>query len=677
MKYILTICLVVITSFFTTYADWTQSTDLSTNRIVNMATSGTTLFGLSENGTLYRSVDNGGNWSKIVAELGGQSVAMFTISGSTLFGFSRNGIFRSMDSGDKWEKLTAGLPDTFPVTIISTNNMVIAEYMKEGAYRSTDNGDTWIKMNSKFLNWNIKSLTSIGSVLYMTLTERGVFKSSDKGENWIDITNGLTNFVGPIIVRDTILLVGTRNGVYRSYDKGESWKKPDSLVPGDDAVSEISLINTTLFQLSSRGSVFSSADDGNTRVKINSDSTVNNAMSLATIGTTLFIGTSFNGVYKSTDKGNTWTRINKGFPEAEIITMTALHNTIYAGSKYGTLYTSTDNGTNWIPKKMYNSGKYFSCLTNNNSVVFASTYLDRIFATTDNGNSFISLGNDSPGQVFSMFVDDTILYVGTSYVKRSTDNGATWVVLSTAKMGPTISAVTVIGGNVICGNSKGEIWVRSPKASAFVNTNSNYGYIHSFQVSGNKVYAAGNGGVYISIDSGVTWKRSNTGLANTVAVTFAVYGNTVFVGTQGGVFSSNDNGATWAQVASTIPNVSVNTLAVSGNNLYAGTTEGIWKTDVSALSVSENNNNTDLLSGLSCYPNPTGNSLTINSTSLPFNESSPVTYTLSTLTGNKLMQFKQTEKQFSVSLGGIASGVYSLSAIQGGVRSTVMVTVVE
>ena len=79
---------------------------------------------------------------------------------------------------------------------------------------------------------------------------------------------------------------------------------------------------------------------------------------------------------------------------------------------------------------------------------------------------------------------------------------------------------------------------------------------------------------------------------------------------------------------------------------------------------------------LSIYPNPTTTSITIDRASLPFTIGA-VNYTILSVTGEKVYDVEQSETRFTLSVDGLPSGVYSLVARQGLVRSAGVFTVVR
>ena len=144
-----------------------------------------------------------------------------------------------------------------------------------------------------------------------------------------------------------------------------------------------------------------------------------------------------------------------------------------------------------------------------------------------------------------------------------------------------------------------------------------------------------------------------------------------------GIFRRSNTAETWTRISTgALSTMDPLSFMSTGSELYVGMDgNGLWKNETS-LDVSEKviENKPDNVY-LYCYPNPATNSLTIDRTSLQFPENAPVHYTFSTLIGGKVMEFDNSELKFTITLDGMASGVYSLTAESRGNRSVVMVTV--
>jgi ligand-binding sensor domain-containing protein len=106
------------------------------------------------------------------------------------------------------------------------------------------------------------------------------------------------------------------------------------------------------------------------------------------------------------------------------------------------------------------------------------------------------------------------------------------------------------------------------------------GQINSLLPTGVNLYAATNGGVFLSTNNGASWTTRSTGLPpNAYVKTLVANGTSLFAGTSGnGVFRSINNGTSWLAVNTGLPaNKWVYSLAVSGSKLFASLqSEGVF-----------------------------------------------------------------------------------------------------
>ena len=71
------------------------------------------------------------------------------------------------------------------------------------------------------------------------------------------------------------------------------------------------------------------------------------------------------------------------------------------------------------------------------------------------------------------------------------------------------------------------------------------------------------------------WVEKNNGLTIRIQIyALAAMNSNLFAATEGGVYLSNNNGTSWSAVNTGLGNAHVQSLAVSGSNLFAGTDKG-------------------------------------------------------------------------------------------------------
>ncbi|MGE3577885.1 MAG: WD40/YVTN/BNR-like repeat-containing protein, partial [Vicinamibacterales bacterium] len=249
------------------------------------------LFVTDANAGVHRSVDGGLTWAAVNAGMtaregpsrDGIPAFCLTIDPNApdivWVGMQNSqGIYRSADGGNTWEKRTTGITETQGLTIrgltVQPGNSSVVyaageissiawagqelwgrefDRVQGVVYRSTDSGLTWSAI------WRGDNLAryvlvhpSRPEVIYVStgLFDReaansqpdigaaggvGVVKSTDGGATWTPMTAGMSNlYVGTLVMHPQnpdVLLAGTGNnayreggGLYRSDDGGESWQ---------------------------------------------------------------------------------------------------------------------------------------------------------------------------------------------------------------------------------------------------------------------------------------------------------------------------------------------------------------------------------------------------------------------------------------------------------------------
>ena len=125
---------------------------------------------------IFRSTDNGENWTRMDNDLTMCEVESFALNSSghifagTSFGIYRStdngagsyGVWRSTDNGDSWTEISNGLPEYNSVLslAVNSNGFIYAGTAGDGIYRSTDDGENWIQINNGLANTYIWSLVT-------------------------------------------------------------------------------------------------------------------------------------------------------------------------------------------------------------------------------------------------------------------------------------------------------------------------------------------------------------------------------------------------------------------------------------------------------------------------------------------------------------------------------------
>jgi photosystem II stability/assembly factor-like uncharacterized protein len=271
------------------------------------------------------------------------SLVIDSLSGHIFAGTEDHGVFRSVNDGDDWLAINAGLTatDVWSLVIDPEGDIFAGTY--DGVFRSTNNGDSWTAINNGLGESSVRQLTVDAAGNVLAGTGGGLFRSTDKGDSWT--VTDFTNDVDRVAVNDSgHIFVGTEtNGLFRSTDDGDTW---DEINTGFD---------------SSDGTILSIGIDRSTG----------------------HIYTCCPGsavVYHSTNNGDSWTGVPGGFPYGVFSFEFSSTGHVLAATWDGGVYRSTDGGATWSP---VNSG--LGSLTVFRLAVDSS---DRFFAGTENHGVF-------------------------------------------------------------------------------------------------------------------------------------------------------------------------------------------------------------------------------------------------------------------------------------------------
>ena len=145
---------------------------------------------------LFKSVDGGATWQR--RKFGSASVYVWKpvvdpIQPNIVYvGTQGDGLWKSVDYGDAWTRLT-GLPNTVQgIAVDPANNSHVFASSSTGIWRSENGGATWTNVLTTPA-WSVTFVDVASDIVYATSKTAGVFKSTDRGNTWVPINNGITN----------------------------------------------------------------------------------------------------------------------------------------------------------------------------------------------------------------------------------------------------------------------------------------------------------------------------------------------------------------------------------------------------------------------------------------------------------------------------------------------------
>jgi len=530
---------------------WLQTSGPEGGSVTALLINGADLFAGTGPSGVFRSTNQGQNWTAVSAGLGNVGILAFAASGNNVFAGAVNGVFRSTDQGQSWTAANSGLPGgTIGALAVSGANLFVAINTPEGlgrgrVFRSGDQGQSWTEAGAGLSGTIIRGIAVSGADLYAGGNFGQVFRSTDQGQNWAPASSGLpsTSIEDLAASGGNIFAATISNGVYRSTNQGQSW----------------TAVNTGLTQM------------------------VTNA--LATSGGNLFVGT-VRGVFRSTDQGQNWTAVDASLPSVQIISITASGDQVLAGAFGGGVFRSANRGDNWAA---VNTGLIATEVTSfamSSANLFAGVDPGGVFRSPDQGRSWKAVNNGLTGAdrfIVALAASGADLFAATSLrnVYRSTDQGESWNSVSSGLPFATFRTLIVSGANLFLGTVSG-VYRSTDRGQNWRQVALGLGNrdVGAFAVGDNNLYAGTRGaGAFVSTDQGDSWTEINSGLTNRTILSLAVSGANLFAGTSGGgVFRSTDQGQNWTAVNSGLTSLNVRSLAVSGANLLAGTSgDGVFQ----------------------------------------------------------------------------------------------------
>ena len=147
------------------------------------------LFLGASGGRLFRSTNNGQSWTEITIAIALTGAITFNELGHVFAG-NLLGIYRSTDKGDNWTQINSGIN---VVNFIAVNAFTInsaktifvglgggAGSTSKGVFYSINNGDNWIELNAGLTNNTLSSLTvDQDDYLYVGNAQGQVYKSTN------------------------------------------------------------------------------------------------------------------------------------------------------------------------------------------------------------------------------------------------------------------------------------------------------------------------------------------------------------------------------------------------------------------------------------------------------------------------------------------------------------------
>jgi photosystem II stability/assembly factor-like uncharacterized protein len=482
------------------------------------------------------------------------------------------GFFKTSDGGVTWKEskeLKNESVHSMTQSKSEPNTLLVGTL--NGVYRSDDLGDTWEKIKSETMPINIDSMAvdpRNTKTMYAGTWWRA-YKSTDSGKNWKLIKDGMIDdsdvFAINISPRDPNHIIASAcSGIYESINGGEKWAKiqgiPSQSRRTRDIVQHPS-IEGTIYAGTTEGFWMSTNGGKNWIITTQRELEINSIAVHPDAPDRVFIGTNNFGVMVSNDGGKNFVQTNNQFSSRFTYSVTP------DIEKAEQLYATTQNTAT--------GGGFF----------FASNDAGKTWTQAKN----LDINRVSPYALIQDRKTPNVMYLGTNLgLFTSDDRGLNWKQITPPKVvvkkpvkkpvrKTRAKAKTVAKPEPVAVPAVAEV----KPLPAFTEKVKVLTYTEDGK---NGFFAGTDKGLYRTYDIAKGWDKLSLGEGVNDNI-FVVHSNpaqpeTIWVGTAtSGVLVSRDNGATWQKVSGAPENVPISSIVVdpkNTNNVYVGTSQTFY-----------------------------------------------------------------------------------------------------
>ncbi len=315
-------------------ANWTQKkTGMgSDTTVLSIASVGNSLFAGTTN-TIYKSTDDGDNW----VDIGKMNVSSVDGEGGTVFAVSRDNSFagRTTNGGSSWTN----------THLEGVGATISAEYI----HRIPDNGYLLVGggLNNKAAIYrctNASSTFTFSQEYYNS----GTFSSGSRIKS---VASDLHDYDNWVYASGGISISGTWKNLFKSENHGDDWSAlsyPDGTV-NENVVDFVAYDNAARYAISSDGEVFKTVNTGQDWPSVLSASGTGKDLELNPNDTSCFFASRSGGLSRTVNGGVSWTTMRTGNVARTIISPSYYSNdkvfVLAKGTSVDTIYTSTNGGT--------------------------------------------------------------------------------------------------------------------------------------------------------------------------------------------------------------------------------------------------------------------------------------------------------------------------------------------
>lgn len=550
----------------------------------------------TENGKVYKSLDNGYAWSKINYEfpMMTRDIGANRVGHIFLCFFNANP-YVSTDLGESWNRIEADI--RFSSFHRDTTNNLLYGGGRGKIYISKDDGSEWNISQVIDGNNSIYDIeTDSNSYIYVTIYNTGIYKSTDLGETWnaLPIEVG-SNRCRELEIDDDNIFVTIEfiddfshrySKIFKSINGGDTWVL---IKETDEICKTFSVYENTIVLPTDEGLVYVSSNNGNNWSEISKKLTDINAI-IPISDKEFLIGTQKKGVIRFNILEKTFVECNEGIQNYYVNNIAINERNYVFVDSFGnnTLFSTTNYGRTWEMPNFIGVSEIGECedIECSSNYVFLAFSSDNsggsIFRSVDHGNSFRFY--TSIGKPYDLMINNNDeLYI-------CSDNGlykANDLNSSFSKIYPSECwrVETNSEGDIILGCSD-EVKISTDQGVTWSTTLTNVNIQNYTAIETDdemNVYLGTRGtGFYKSTDGGFTWNLLSDS-TSTVGSIVVLENEELYIQQNGYIYHSSNGGNSFTRVYS-LGYVGETELAINtrGNIFVGNYYEGVFRsTDIS------------------------------------------------------------------------------------------------
>lgn len=255
--------------------------------------------------TLYKTTETDTTWSYNLGGFAGGNISGLKANGAIMYlfddeGYGNSQVYRSTNNGNNWTSTGFNVLYDHFVTFAIAGSLIYAGDDQSGDVSvSSDNGATWNSVSSGFSGvTHIYTLVLKGTFLFAG-TDNGIFKNTVGQNNWTSVSTGLTNmYVKSLCVSGTDLYAGTQGGgIFKSTNDGAQWNDFNTGIPLFSNITCFAVTGTNVYAGTDNG-IYNTSNGGSLWTSVNTGLIDTSITALAISANYMWAGTTSQGVWK-------------------------------------------------------------------------------------------------------------------------------------------------------------------------------------------------------------------------------------------------------------------------------------------------------------------------------------------------------------------------------------------